>query len=166
MNLSLSNESKTLIAGKLMQEAASVPGNKILEFSLAEYSPVILPGNGFESYICIDNSEGFSISDDPEIEKQGFRRIPYEEIGEDCYFGRFHLVYIIFGFHGRTHLADEIMKLRRLLIKQGKMVIIDLCGDGIEKNYHKQMKLCGFSDASVEILDLDGVPAFMASAQK
>ncbi len=162
----LTPKSKALIIEKLKEAAGSVSGNKILEFGCPVCTPAAELCSEYEFYICIDNFEGFNERQFSEAQKNLINVIPYEEINEDCYFGRFHLVYTIFEFHDRKHLADEIMRLRRLIIKQGKIVIIDLQEDGLEDRYLKQMKLCGFSDSAVEYLDLDGERAFLISAEK
>ncbi len=162
----LTLESKALIEEKLRRETDSVSGKKVLGFCCTENSPSADLSTDFESYICIDNINDLRDFSDHEAEKWGDHVIPYEEISEDCYFGRFHLVYTIFGFYSRARLADEIMKLRRLIIKGGKMVIIDFCEDGLETKYLKQMKLCGFTEAAVDSFNINGVPAFMISAQK
>ncbi len=159
-------ESKALIEEKLRREADSVSGKKVLEFCCTENSPFTDLSTEFESYICIDNKNDLRIFPDHEAEKLGDYVIPYEEISEDCYFGRFHLVYTIFGFYGRARLADEIMKLRRLIIKGGKMVIIDFSEEGLETKYLKQMKLCGFTEPAVDSFVINGDPAFMISARK
>ena len=167
MNLqNLTPDTTALISEKLLAEAESVSGKKILEFGFLNGSPFKAFSSGFEYYCCIDKSDDFSQIAYSEAQNHGLNLIPYEEIGEDCYFGRFHLVYTIFGLHDRAHLADEIMRLRRLIIKQGKIVIIDAAENGIEDRFIKQMKLCGFSDSSVEHLDFDGTNAFLISAKK
>ena len=162
----LTTGSKALIEDKLRRETDSVSGKKVIEFCCTENSPFTDLSTDFESYICIDNKIDLRNFPDHKTEKQGDHVIPYEEISEDCYFGRFHLVYTIFGFYGRARLADEIMKLRRLIIKGGKMVVIDFSEDGLETKYLKQMKLCGFTEAAVDSFVINGTPAFMISAQK
>ncbi len=162
----LTSESKKLIAEKLLQELSTVSGKKILEFGFTENTLFKELSAGNEFAICIDKFDVFSESTRSEIEKQGIDLIPYEELSEDCYFGRFHLVYTIFKFSDRPHLVDEIMRLRRLIIKGGEMVIADLRKDGLEEEYIKQMKRCGFADATSEPMDFNGMPAFMITARK
>ena len=92
--------------------------------------------------------------------------IPDSELEEDCYFGRFHMVYSVFAFHGLQRLVDEIMRLRRLIIKGGKMVIVDFPADNYENECIKQLKRCGFEKISTAGLEIEGKPAFLISAEK
>ena len=101
-----------------------------------------------------------------EAEKCGAQLIPDSELGEDCYFGRFHLVYTLFGFRGLPHLVDEIMRLRRLILKGGKMLIADYEDESFDAECVKQLKRCGFTQINTETFVLDGKKAFLITAEK
>ena len=92
--------------------------------------------------------------------------IPDSELEEDCYFGRFHMVYSVFAFHGLQRLVDEVMRLRRLIIKGGKMVIVDFVDDNFKNECIKQLKRCGFEKINTTDLEIEGKPAFLISAEK
>ena len=92
--------------------------------------------------------------------------IPDEELDEDCYFGRFHLIYTLFGFRNLPHLVDEIMRLRRLIIKGGQMIIIDEMTDNFSAECQKQLKRCGFTDFTAETFPIDGKEVFLLAVRK
>lgn len=92
--------------------------------------------------------------------------IPDNELGEDCYFGRFHLVYTLFGFHDLPHLVDEIMRLRRLILKGGKIAAADFTADGFADECTKQLKRCGFQNFKNRTFTIEGKEVFLITAEK
>ena len=141
-------------------------GRKLLEFGSC--------GTSIAEQI-IDQCDYLALTDkDPDMKaKLGhfskidkIQLIQDSELSEDCYFGRFHLVYTLFGFRGLPHLVDEIMRLRRLILKGGKIVVIDRKSDDFESECIKQLKRCGFTNFTSETFDYSGEEAFLLTAQK
>ena len=99
-------------------------------------------------------------------DEHGISLIPDAELDEDCYFGRFHLVYTLFGFRNLPRLVDEIMRLRRLIIKGGQMIIIDETTGNFSEQCQKQLKRCGFENFQTETFPIDGKEAFLIAVRK
>ena len=150
----------------ISNEIAPAFGRKLLEFGSC--------GTSIAEQI-IDQCDYLALTDkDPEIKAKlepltkndKIQLIPDSELSEDCYFGRFHLVYTIFGFRGLPHLVDEIMRLRRLILKGGKIAVIDHASDDFEAECIKQLKRCGFTNFTSETFVHSGAEAFLLTAQK
>lgn len=150
----------------IVKEIVPAFGRKLLEFGSC--------GTSLAEQI-IDQCDYLALTDkDPEIKTKlesltkndKIQLIPDSELSEDCYFGRFHLVYTIFGFRELPHLVDEIMRLRRLILKGGKIVIIDHTSDDFEAECIKQLKRCGFTNFTSETFIHSGTEAFLLTAQK
>ena len=102
-----------------------------------------------------------------DAEKLDLMLIPYEEIGEDCYFGRFHFLYSAFAMHEcGKHLVDDILILRRLIIKGGRIVFVDEDANGFAAYCEKQLGRCGFLNISTEHFEMSGKSCFLISAEK
>ena len=104
------NSNKELSA---LIEAEIVPefGKKLLEFGSCGCSAADTLITKCDCLALTDKDPAFSEKFSSFTGKPGIQLIPDSELGEDCYFGRFHLVYTLFGFHGLHHLVDEIMRL-------------------------------------------------------
>ncbi len=164
--ITLSNESIDQLMKLMQEQIRTAAGGKALEFGSIGFSLAKTLRRDLEYLACGDKSETFpenlrSIADELDI-----HLIPDPEMGEDCYFGRFHMVYTLFGFRGLPHLVDEIMRLRRLILKGGKMVIVDWEENQFDAECVKQLKRCGFQNITVNPFTLDGQEAFLISAEK
>ncbi len=75
-----------------------------------------------------DNSEEMVSVLQRKLEQNGTALdiIPTANLGEDCYFGRFDLIYSSMVFHHIRKVEDEMLKLRRLIVKGGRFLMIDL----------------------------------------
>ena len=141
-------------------------GSKLLEFGSA--------GTSIAGYLCeqcdylalTDKDKEFTEKPERFREDNKIQLIPDESLSEDCYFGRFHLVYTLFGFRGLPHLVDEIMRLRRLIIKGGKIAVIDYTDDDFSNECIKQLKRCGFQNFHQEIFEAEGKEAFLIVSEK
>lgn len=164
--IELTETNKKALLDLMAQEIESASGKKALEYGSGICSLAAELRGNLEYLACTDRS-GDVLNGFREIAgKSDIYLIPDAELGEDCYFGRFHLVYTLFGFQGLPHLVDEIMRLRRLILKGGKMVIIGLADDQADADCLKQLKRCGFSEIKNEKFDLDGLTVFRISAVK
>ena len=163
---SIDQNSRTVLLEILKNEIETASGGKALEYGSGRYSLAAELRDRLDYLACTDKSAEFTGSFRPEAEKKDIFLIPDEELGEDCYFGRFHLVYTVFGFRGQPRLVDEVMKLRRLILKGGKIVIIDFAADNFDAECLKQLKRCGFADPHTRALEIGGEAAFMIMAQK
>ena len=141
-------------------------GRKLLEFGSCGYSAAAYTAARCDSLSLTDKDPDLQQKLGAEAEKCGAQLIPDSELGEDCYFGRFHLVYTLFGFRGLPHLVDEIMRLRRLILKGGKMLIADYEDESFDAECVKQLKRCGFTQINTETFVLDGKKAFLITAEK
>lgn len=102
-----------------------------------------------------------------DAERLDLTLIPYAEIGEDCYFGRFHFLYSVFTMHQcGKHLVDDILVLRRLVIKGGCIVFADEDTDGFAAYCEKQLVRCGFLNISLERFETGGKNCFLIRAEK
>ena len=165
-DLQLTQTAKDLLTAMLRQEIESGTGKKALEYGCGGTSLAAYLVDGLEYLASADKNDEYPAELKAASETKGIYLIPDREIEEDCYFGRFHLVYTVFGFHSLPRLVDEIMRLRRLIVKGGKMVIIDSAGDHFEETCVKQLKRCGFAKIAEEEFAVDGKPAFRLSAEK
>ena len=165
-SIDLSESSRTLLANKLRREIESASGRKALEYRSGRFSLAEELRDCLIYLACADKFEAFPDSLKQKAETGDIFLIPDSELGEDCYFGRFHIVYTIFGFRGIRSLVDEIMRLRRLIIKGGKIIVADYTEDSFNDECIKQMKRCGFSDIRTELFSIDGKPAFLITAEK
>ena len=165
-NLTISQASRNGLIDKLKEEIKTSGAKKALEYGSGIYSIAAEIKDDLDYLACTDKDAGFLTEFRPEAEKREIFLIPDGELGEDCYFGRFHLVYTNFGFRGQSHLVDEVMRLRRLILKGGKIAVIDFASDGFEAACIKQLKRCGFADPHRESFEIDGQAAFMITAQK
>lgn len=164
--INLTESSALQLTELLRVEINCAPGGKVLEFASGTLSLADSLYSFTEYLACSDKSNDFPVKLHILAESGAVHLIPDDELDEDCYFGRFHLVYTNFGFQGLSHLVDEIMRLRRLLIKGGKMVIMDMVSNDFEKECIKQLKRCGFSDIRSDTFSLDGMPVFRITAEK
>ena len=148
------------------EEIRTTSGGKALEYGSGICSLAAELRGDLEYLACTDRSaDALNDLRETAAEKEIFL-IPDAELDEDCYFGRFHLVYTLFGFRKQPHLVDEIMRLRRLILKGGKMVIIGLADEASDAECIKQLKRCGFADPHTRALEIGGKAAFMITAQK
>ena len=161
-----SEESMEKLTTLMRQQLSTAIGRKALEFGSSRCSLADTLRGELEYLACTDKSNKALKAIRQQSENKGITQIPDSELGEDCYFGRFHLVYTLFGFHDLPHLVDEIMRLRRLILKGGKMVVIDFAADGFANECIKQLKRCGFENITEETFDIDGKPAFLLEAVK
>ena len=159
-------ESRRQLLSEIRKEIATASGRKVLEYGSSILSLAAELRGELDYLACTDKSAEFLETFRPEAKERDILLIPDDELGEDCYFGRFHLVYTLFGLHGQSHLVDEIMRLRRLLLKGGKVVIIDTPAEGFDGECIKQLKRCGFNDPHAAFPDLEGEAAFMITVQK
>lgn len=157
---------ETQLTDLIEEQIRTAAGQKVLEFGTGTFS--LAHDLWTKSELsCTDKSMEVlqnAVQAIPEAESVSL--IPDSELEEDCYFGRFHMVYSVFAFHGLRHLVDEIMRLRRLIIKGGKMVIVDFAADNFENECIKQLKRCGFEKINTTGLEIGGKPAFLISAEK
>lgn len=165
-NIELSEKSVLLLTEKMKGQINNANGRKALEFGSGSFSLAGILRGELEYLGCTDKSVQILESITATAESNDIHLIPDSELSEDCYFGRFHLVYTLFGFHGLPHLVDEIMRLRRLILKGGRMVIIDSAENNFEADCIKQLKRCGFVNIETESFDCDGRSVFLISAQK
>ncbi len=161
-----SNESMEKLTALISQQLSTAIGRKALEFGSCRCSLAGALHGETEYLACTDKSGKTPETLRQLAEQKEIILIPDCELSEDCYFGRFHLVYTLFGFHDLPHLVDEIMRLRRLILKGGKMVVIDFAADGFADECIKQLKRCGFENIAEETLEIDGKPAFLLKAVK
>ena len=166
LKLSLSDEAKSRLSVLMAEQVHTAIGQKALEFASGNCSLADQLRGELEYLACTDKSAEKLNALRPEAEKKDITLIPDSELGEDCYFGRFHLVYTLFGFRELPHLVDEIMRLRRLILKGGKMVIVDFADGNFETECTKQLKRCGFEKISTSEFELDGKKAFLIGAEK
>ncbi len=102
-----------------------------------------------------------------DAERLDLTLIPYAEIGEDCYFGRFRFLYSVFTMRQcGKHLVDDILVLRRLIIKGGRMVFVDEDTDGFAAYCEKQLGRCGFLNISLDRFETGGKNCFIIRAEK
>ena len=154
------------LAARLQEQIETAAGSKALEFGSGKCSLAQELRKKVDYLACTDKSDETIESLRPMAEENDIQLIPDRELAEDCYFGRFHLVYTLFGFRGLTHLVDEIMRLRRLMIKGGKMVIIDLDPDHFAAECEKQLKRCGFLINRNDTFEINGKVLFLIEAEK
>ena len=145
---------------------ASTPQFKTLEFACGNCSVAEEMRETCEFLALTDKNPAVLESFRPFAAEKDISLIPDEELDEDCYFGRFHLIYTLFGFRNLPHLVDEIMRLRRLIIKGGQMIIIDEMTDNFSAECQKQLKRCGFTDFSAETFPIDGKEVFLLAVRK
>ena len=162
----LNTTAREQLIGLTRSEIDSTNAEKVLEFGSGRFSIAEALCSDQIHLSCTDKFDVFSDSLRAAAVNQAIDLIPNEEIDEDCYFGRFHVVYTNFGFSGLSHLVDEVMRLRRLLLKGGKMLIVDFAENDFQSECARQLKRCGFLNPRTEMLDLDGTPAFRISAEK
>ncbi len=162
----LSATAREYLIGLMRDEINSTGAEKILEFGSGKFSIAEALNNEQIHLSCTDKFNVFPDFLRAFAANQDIDLILNEEIDEDCYFGRFHVVYTNFGFSGLPHLVDEIMRLRRLLLKGGKMIIVDFAVNDFQAECLRQLKRCGFLNTRTETLDLDGTPAFRIIAEK
>ena len=165
-NHTLTNTAKEQLIGMIRGETGTSAEDKILEFGSGRYTIAEALHGVSGRLSCTDKFDVFpdTLRDFAEI--HDINLIPNAEIEEDCYFGRFQVVYTNFGFFGIPHLVDEIMRLRRLLLKGGKMIIVDCDENGFQAECLKQLKRCGFLQPRTETFELDGKTAFLITAEK
>ena len=163
---SFSKESMEKLTALMRQQLSTAIGRKALEFGSSRCSLADTLHGEMEYLACTGKSGKTPESLLQLAEQKDIILIPDNELGEDCYFGRFHLVYTLFGFHDLPHLIDEIMRLRRLIMKGGKMVIIDFAADGFADECIKQLKRCGFENITEETFDIDGKSVFLLETVK
>ena len=154
------------IEDKLRNEIQTAAGRKGLEFGSTRCRMAERIRDDFEYLALSDPSEEALSTLREAAAETDIHLIPYGEIGEDCYFGRFHMVYTLFTFHDLPHLVDEVMALRRLILKGGKMVIIDDDAEDFHAVCVKQLTRCGFIIREDERKEIDGRPVFFISAEK
>ena len=162
----LSKNGHEMLADILKQEINDAAGRKALEYACGRYSLAESLRDELDYIACTDKSAELLETLKDKAGEKGIYLIPDDELSEDCYFGRFHIVYTIFGFQGISHPVDEILRLRRLLIKGGKIIIIDFSENAFQEECIKQLKRCGFSDIAVTAFLSDDKPAFKITAVK
>ena len=162
----LSKETMDKLPALMQKQLSTAIGRKALEFGSGRCTLADVLRGELEYLACTDKSGKALETLRQQTEKEDIFLIPDSELSEDCYFGRFHMVYTLFGFHDLSHLVDEIMRLRRLILKGGKMVIIDFAADGFTEDCIKQLKRCGFENITKEIFEIDGKSAFLLEAVK
>ncbi len=102
-----------------------------------------------------------------DAERLDLTLIPYAEIGEDCYFGGCRFLYSVFTMRQcGKHLVDDILVLRRLIIKGGRMVFVDEDTDGFAAYCEKQLGRCGFLNISLDRFETGGKNCFIIRAEK
>ena len=150
----------------MRKQLGTAIGRKALEFGSGRCSLADVLRGELEYLACTDKSGKALETLRLQAEKEDIFLIPDSELSEDCYFGRFHMVYTLFGFHDLPHLVDEIMRLRRLILKGGKMVIIGFADGASDAECIKQLKRCGFTGIENDRYDLDGMKVFRILAVK
>lgn len=161
-----SKETMERLTALMQKQLSTAIGRKALEFGSGRCTLADVLHGELEYLACTDKSGKDLDALRQQAEKEDIFLIPDSELSEDCYFGRFHMVYTLFGFHDLPHLVDEIMRLRRLILKGGKMVIIDFAADGYAEDCIKQLKRCGFENITKETFEIDGRSAFLLEAVK
>ena len=164
--LELTEINKKALLDLMKQEVETASGRKALEYGSGVCSLAAELRPDLEYLACTDRSGDVPDGLRESAGEKDIYLIPDDELGEDCYFGRFHLVYTLFGFQRQPHLVDEIMRLRRLILKGGKMVIIGRAEDQFDAECIKQLKRCGFAGIGNEPFDLDGLAVFRITAVK
>ena len=104
-------------------------GTGLLSFALADKLPQIS---------VTDPSSGMIQIVRQKIAGSGMNHIsilPYAELDEDCYFGRFNLIYSSMVFHHLANVDADLFRLRHLLIKGGHILIVDL--DPVSPAFHE-----------------------------
>lgn len=162
----LSKEAMGQLTALMQEQLGTAVGRKALEFGSGRCTLADVLQGELEYLACTDKSREALETLRQQAEKEDIVLIPDSELSEDCYFGRFHMVYTLFGFQDLPHLVDEIMRLRRLILKGGKMVIIGFAGDGLPEDCIKQLKRCGFENITEETFEIDGRSAFLLEAVK
>ena len=162
----LNEAEKKCLLDAVRREIGSAPGRKVLEFGSGSYSLAAELRNELEYLACTDKSAAGLEAIRTIAESMDIHLIPDGEMSEDCYFGRFHLVYTLFGFHGLPHLVDEIMRLRRLILKGGKMVVIGFPENNFADECIKQLRRCGFTSIRTEAADPERGRFFLIAAEK
>ena len=162
----LSDESYSKLTRMLENQISTAAGRKMLEYGSGTCSLAELLRPDLEYLACTDKDPAALNALLPDPGTTETVLIPDEELGEDCYFGRFHMVYVLFSLHDMSHLVDELMRLRRLIIKGGKLVIIDFCENDFDAECSKQLKRCGFPDQKTDHFEIDGKAAFLTAAEK
>lgn len=165
---------KLMISGSSLDELGMMIGNeivpefgkKVLEFGSCACSIVDAVIQQCDYLALTDKDPALSERFSRFSEDNKVQIIPDSELGEDCYFGRFHLVYTLFGFHDLPHLVDEIMRLRRLILKGGKIAAVDFTADGFAGECTKQLKRCGFQNFKNQTFMIEGKEAFLITAEK
>ena len=161
--IELTERNKKTLIGLMKQEIQTAAGKKALEYGSGICSLAAELRGDLEYLACTDRSADALKDLQETADEKGIFLIPDGELDEDCYFGRFHLVYTLFGFQ---HLVDVIMRLRRLILKGGKMVIFGPADDQSDAECIKQLKRCGFAGIEDEISELDCMRVFRISAVK
>ncbi len=156
----------TKLTALMEEQIGTAIGRKVLEFGSGSCSLAEKLRAELEYLACTDKSGNIPDTLHRQAKGREIIIIPDSELNEDCYFGRFHLVYTLFGFHDLPHLVDEIMRLRRLILKGGKMVIIDFAAGSFAAECIKQLKRCGFEKISEQSFEIEGRPAFLLEAEK
>ncbi|MBR6088998.1 MAG: hypothetical protein IKP86_03630 [Anaerolineaceae bacterium] len=164
--INLSAAATAAITDILRNEVKTAIGGKALDFGNCSFPVTNALSADLEYLAFTDKSEEFLNGIRESAEAADIHLISDRELEEDCYFGRFHLVYTVFGFHDLPHLVDEIMRLRRLIRKGGRMVIIDFDENGFADEYIKQLKRCGFTAFSKDTFTIDGISAFILRTEK
>ena len=165
-DIRLTRSSRDLLTEKIRDEINCAIGKKGLEYRSGRFSLAEELRDSLEYSACTDKFDVFPDFLSERAETGDIHLIPESELDEDCYFGRFHIIYTVFGFFGLPRLVDEIMRLRRLILKGGKMVIFGLADDQSDAECIKQLKRCGFAGIEEEQFDLDGMKVFRISAVK
>ena len=151
---------------RLRKEIEASEGRKCLLFGASCFPQAAALRDKMEYLACSDKSDAALDTIRESAAEMDIHLIPASELGEDCYFGRFNLIFCLSSFQGLPRLVDEIMALRRLLIKGGSMVIADRDEDGLYDDCLKQLKRCGFTDPFSEKYEIDGEPFFLIRVTK
>lgn len=153
----------TELREKILTALRGSEGKKVLLFGVSQLPLLSSLREEMEYLGCTDKSDAALT---PIKETADIHIIPASEMGEDCYFGRFNLIFSLYSFQGLPRLVDEVMALRRLLIKGGKLIIADTEGNGLCANCLKQLKRCGFTEVTTENIGPEGDPGFFITARK
>ena len=154
------------LAEIIADEIDTGTGRKILEFGSGSGSVAEILRDKCDYLACTDKDQAALEQLNTAGAGAEIVLIPDSELEEDCYFGRFHMVYTLFGFQDLPHLVDEIMRLRRLILKGGKMVIVGSPDGNSETECTKQLKRCGFVDISSESAEIEEEKVFIITARK
>ena len=165
-NTQLPKPSCKALAAIIEKEIVPDLGRKLLEFGSCGTTIADLISAHCDYLALTDKAPDITEKLSRFAEESKIQLIPASELSEDCYFGRFHLVYTLFGFRGLPHLVDEIMGLRRLILKGGKIVIIDHPSDHFADECTKQLRRCGFQSIRTETSEAEGKEIFLISAEK